>query len=78
LATSTVVFVDDPGNARHPTQWFVRDDPYACAAAAFTFDRPYVLDAGERLRQRYLVIVACGELEGGRIEERAARYASPD
>ena len=78
LATSTVVFVDDPGNPRHPTQWFVRDDPYACAAAAFTFDRPYVLDAGERLRQRYLVIVACGELEGGRIEERAARYASPD
>ena len=42
------------------------------------FDRPYVLEAGERLRQRYLVIVACERLEGGRIEERVARYASPD
>jgi hypothetical protein len=78
LATSTVVFVDDPGNPRHPTQWFVREDPYPCVGAAFTFDRPYVLEAGERLRQRYRVIVACGELEADRIEERLARYASPD
>src|SRR5205823_3199677 len=78
LNSSTVVLVDDPANPRHPTQWFVREDPYACAGTAFMFDRPYGLEAGGRLRQRYRVVVAGGELEPPRIEERVARYASPD
>ena len=34
---STIIFIDRPGNPRHPTRWFVRNDPFACISAAFSF-----------------------------------------
>jgi hypothetical protein len=61
---ATVAFVDDPSNPRYPTKWFVRSEPYACIAAAFSFDEPLALPAGETLRLRYRVVIADGEWRG--------------
>jgi hypothetical protein len=61
---ATVAFVDDPANPRYPTKWFVRSTPYACIAAAFSFDEPLELAAGETLRLRYRVVIADGEWRG--------------
>jgi hypothetical protein len=61
---ATVGFVDDPANPRYPTKWFVRREPYACIAAAFSFDEPYELAAGQTLRLRYRVVIADGAWRG--------------
>lgn len=66
-ASSTVVFVDHPDNPRHPTKWFVRNDPYACASCSFMFDEVYPLGPGEELALRYVVIVCDGAWEPARI-----------
>jgi hypothetical protein len=65
---STLVFVDHPENLRHPTKWFVRNDPYGCVAPAFMFDEVYVLGDGEGLTLRYDVIVGTGEWSRERVE----------
>ena len=70
---STLVFVDHPENPRHPTQWFVRSDPYACVSCAFMFDQVYVLEPGEGLALRYLLVVGTGEYTREHIEEQVAR-----
>ena len=61
---ATVAFLDDPSNPGYPTKWFVRREPYACIAAAFSFDAPLELTAGETLRLRYRVVIADGEWRG--------------
>jgi hypothetical protein len=71
--SSTLVFVDHPENPRHPTKWFVRSDPYACVSCAFMFDEVYTLAPGEGLSLRYLLIVATGDWDRARIEDRVAR-----
>jgi hypothetical protein len=74
--SSTVLLVDRPGNPRYPTKWFVRATPYACASAAFMFDRPYPLPAGETLTLRYRVVIADGALSREELEEVAGAPAS--
>lgn len=71
---STLLFLDHPQNPRYPNKWFVRNDPFACASFAFTFDEEYVLSPGETLTQRYRVVVADGEWPRARLEAYAARY----
>ena len=61
---ATVACVDDPSNPRYPTKWFVRSTPYACIAAAFSFDEPLHLPSGDTLRLRYRVVIADGEWRG--------------
>lgn len=68
LAHSTIVIIDDPGNPRHPTQWFVRNTPFACASAAFMFDQAWTLPAGETLTLRYRMLIADGAWDAARIE----------
>ncbi|MFZ0214377.1 MAG: PmoA family protein, partial [Candidatus Dormiibacterota bacterium] len=76
-AGSTIAFVDSPGNPRHPTQWFVREDPYACVSASFMYDRELELGAGEVLSLRYAVVIAAGAWAAERIDEVARRVAPP-
>lgn len=74
-AYSTLIFVDIRQNLRHPTQWFVRDDPYACINPAPFFDERYELGAGETLRLRYDVVIGNGAWDVDRITDTAAETA---
>jgi len=67
--TSSVVFADSPENPRHPTKWFVRTDPFACASFAFTFDQVYKLPPDESVSLEYSVIISAAALSRERIEE---------
>lgn len=71
--TSTVALLDGPSNPRHPTQWFVRNQPYGCASAAFSFDSEYRLGAGEQLALRHGVVIANGALSRDGVQEIAKR-----
>ena len=68
LAYSTVIIADRPNNVRYPTQWFVRNTPFACASAAFMFDEAYTLPAEETLSLQYCVFIADGAWDTDRIE----------
>ncbi|TDE09956.1 hypothetical protein E1269_13210 [Jiangella asiatica] len=57
---STLVFVDHPDNVGHPTQWFVRSQPYACVCPAPFFDRAHRLADGASLTLHYDLVVAAG------------------
>lgn len=71
-AASTLIFVDDPANPRHPTQWFVRSKVYACASFAFMFDKEYELPHDDGLELNYRIVIADGEWERDQIEQVAA------
>lgn len=71
-AYSTLIFIDRPQNLQHPTQWFVRDDPYACISPAPFFDTKYELPAGAALRLRYDVVIGTGAWDLDRITAAAA------
>ena len=71
-SASTLIFVDHEANPRHPTQWFVRSTPFACASFAFIFDQVFSVPAGGRLTLSYRVIVADGAWDRQRIERAAA------
>lgn len=73
-AVSTLLLLDHPENPRYPNKWFVRNDPYACASFAFSFDEEYILPADETLTQRYRIVVADGAWSRERIAEYASRY----
>jgi hypothetical protein len=58
---STLVFVDGPDNAGHPTRWFVRSTPFAAVCPAPFFAEEVPLAAGGTLALRYAVVVADGD-----------------
>lgn len=66
---ATVVFVDNSSNPRYPTQWFVRDDPYACISPAPFFDEVLELPAGQALRLQYDVLIGSTAWDAERIEK---------
>lgn len=57
---STLVFLDAPTNQGHPTRWFVRSEPFACACPAPFFAEEVPVAAGETFGLRYGVVVADG------------------
>ncbi|PSK93838.1 methane monooxygenase PmoA-like [Haloactinopolyspora alba] len=59
--SSTLVVVDDPDNAGHPTQWFVRSEPFACLCPAPFFSAEVEIAPGDSLGLRYAVVVADGD-----------------
>lgn len=59
-SSSTVVFVDAPANPGHPTKWFVRTQPFACACPAPFFDEEVPLAPDDTLTLTYSVIIADG------------------
>lgn len=74
-AASTLLFLDHPENPRYPTQWFVRNEPYAGASFAFVFDEGYALEPGAELTLRYRVVIADGAWPRERIEAYVPRNA---
>jgi hypothetical protein len=68
--SSTVVFMDRPGNPRYPNRWFVRNEPYACASCSFMFEEEYHLEPGETLDLSYRVAFCDGARDREEIEDR--------
>jgi hypothetical protein len=58
---STLVFVDAPSNPGHPTRWFVRATPFACACPAPFFAEEVPVAPGATLALRYGVVVTDGD-----------------
>jgi methane monooxygenase PmoA-like len=75
--SSTLVFVDAPGNAGHPTQWFVRSEMFACVCPAPFFSTEHTVADGEALTLRYAVVIADGDsgLDGAADLAKAGRAA---
>ena len=64
---STLIFVDDNRNPRHPTPWFVRNTtPMVCPY--FAFHDEYEQQPGEVLRLDYRIIIADGKWNREQIE----------
>lgn len=70
--TSTLVFVDAPTNPGHPTQWFVRSTPFACACPAPFFSAEVPVAADETLSLRYAVVIADGAPEPAALVSQVA------
>lgn len=70
-AVSTVLMVDDSGNAQHPPQWFARSEPFACMGPAPFFSEEVNFAAGATMRNRYAVVIADGGSEAERLAELA-------
>ena len=66
---STLLFIDRPGNPRYPNKWFIRNEPYACASFAFSFDEELVLEAAGSLSFSYRVAIINGAWSREQIEE---------
>jgi hypothetical protein len=69
---STLVFVDDARNPRHPTGWSVWTDQMVQVSCVFHSDGEYVIERGEELRLRYTVVIADGAWSRDDVE----RYLS--
>ncbi len=64
---STLIFVDDKCNPRHPTPWFARNStPMVCPY--FAFHDEYEQQPGEVLRLDYRIIIADGKWNRKQIE----------
>jgi hypothetical protein len=62
---STLLIVDAPENPGHPTQWFVRTQPFACLGSAPFFSAELAAAPGEELTRRYAVVVAETDPDAG-------------
>ena len=58
--TSTLIFVDQPDSFRFPARWFVRDDPFAAASFAVTFDEEHTLPPGASIDLHHRIVIANG------------------
>jgi len=68
LDESTLVFADDPGNPRFPTEWFVRSEPIPCVCFPLAYAVPLPLPADTQLDLRYTVLVADGRRDAAAVE----------
>jgi hypothetical protein len=78
-----VVMIDHPANARTPTPWYAstRADTYGdgwanFVNAAFLWDGPRTLAAGEPLALRYRIVVHDAAWDPARVEAEVARWTS--
>ena len=65
--------MDSPEHPRHPTKWFVRNTPYACASFALAFDEELVLPPQQALSLHYRIVIADGAWPRERVEAYAQR-----
>lgn len=66
--SSTLLFIDQPGNPRYPNKWFTRTKPFAAASFAFMYDEEFTLDTGRELELRYRMVIASGAWTREQIE----------
>src|SRR5690606_31506330 len=57
-----IAVFDHPNNPRHPTHFFVRNEPYGKVNPAFCWDEEFELAAGETLNLKYGVMVHSGAM----------------
>ncbi|MEK7406247.1 MAG: PmoA family protein [Acidobacteriota bacterium] len=65
---------DHPKNPRHPTPFFVMNEPYGYLSAAPTFREPFRLEPGQSLRLRYAVVAFTGA--PGQLDRLYSKWAS--
>jgi len=70
-AGSTVLFVDDRENPRHPPQWFARSEQFAALCPAPFFSEELPFEDGATLTFRYAVVIADGASDAARGAELA-------
>jgi hypothetical protein len=69
--SSTLLFVDDPGNPVPDRRWFVRTEPYPVVNPSLAFYQPLRLAPDETLRLRYRLVIGNGAWERDRLEQEA-------
>ncbi|MEV6875255.1 PmoA family protein [Amycolatopsis sp. NPDC051128] len=70
--SSTLVFIDHPGN--EGTRWFVRSTPIPAVNPSFAFFDEVGLAPADTLRLRYRIVVADGAWDRARIESYVERH----
>jgi hypothetical protein len=70
--SSTIVFVDDPRNPRHPGAWAVWTGDLVQVSCAFHFDEEYVIERGGELTLRYRLVIVDGAWRKGDVEDYLA------
>lgn len=66
--SSTMLFIDQPGNPRYPNPWFARTESNVCASFAFVWDEVYPLAADDTLNLNYRTVIASGAWNRAQIE----------
>ena len=74
---STVIFIDRPGNPNYPNKWCVRNDPFACIAASFSFDQEVELAPGNEMVLNYRTIIANGQWDRQKTEQYVTNLPKP-
>ena len=72
--SSTMLFIDQPGNPRYPNKWFARTESNVCASFAFIFDEIYTLEADDTLELNYQIVFANGAWDHARITQFVADH----
>ena len=65
----TVTIFNHPTNPRHPTPFFVMNQPFGFLSAAPTFHEPIKLKPNDAVRLCYLIITCLGKVDGERLNE---------
>ncbi len=74
---AAVAIFDHPSNPRHPSPFFVMNQPFGYLSAAPTFRGPFPrLEPGRSIRLRYAVMGLLGEPQADRIEELYKRWSA--
>jgi len=64
----SVAIFDHPSNPRHPTPFFVMNQPFGYLSAAPTFHAPLALSPGQMLSFRYRVVALTGRPNKARLD----------
>ncbi len=72
-AISTMVFVNQPGSFRYPTEWFVRTAGTPVVSFAPVFAHAHVLPPGESISLDHRIVFADGAWDRERVEAFVAR-----
>lgn len=70
------VIFDHPENPRHPTPYFVMNQPFGYLSAAPTFQRPFQLVQGRSLLLRYAVVAFAAKPEASEIGRLYASWTT--
>ncbi|MGC8794654.1 MAG: PmoA family protein [Bryobacteraceae bacterium] len=66
-ASCGLAIFDHPGNPRHPSAFFVMNEPFGYLSAAPTYREPFRIEPGRRLVLRWAVVAFDGPAETARL-----------
>jgi len=69
-----IIFLDYPGNPRHPTYWHTRRDGWM--GASFTLKEPFRLAEGDKLKLKYRLVVHDGDADPAGAEAAWKQFAA--